>query len=62
LKELGLDEEEVTCLSYIQVNQKSSLLAVGGSKGQLYLIDLTTLSVVFTETDYIASELVFIQF
>ena len=62
LKELGLDEEEVTCLSYIQVNQKSSLLAVGGSKGQLYLIDLTNLSVVFTETEYIASELVFIQF
>jgi U3 small nucleolar RNA-associated protein 13 len=33
LKELGLNEEEVTCLSYIQVNQKSSLLAIGGSNG-----------------------------
>lgn len=62
LRELGLDEEEVTCMSYIQINQKSSILAVGGSKGQLYLIDLTTLAVIFTETDYIQSELAYLQF
>ena len=49
-------------MSYIQINQKSSLLAVGGSKGQLYLIDLTTLAVIFTETNYIQSELAYLQF
>ena len=60
LEKLGFDEEEVTCMQYVYVNQTKSLLVVGGSKGALCVIDLATLRIVFKETSYIASELAFV--
>lgn len=55
------NEEEVTCLQYIFVNASCSLLAVGGGKGQLCLIDIATLKISYLESDYISSEMAFIQ-
>lgn len=54
------NEEEVTCLQYIFVNASCSLLAVGGGKGQLCLIDIATLKISYLESDYISSEMAFI--
>ena len=63
LKELGLqDEEEVTCMQYVYLNAKSSLLAVGGGTGQLCVIDLATIRIVYKELDFIKSELAFIYY
>lgn len=60
LTELGLDEEEVTCMQYVYVSQTKSLLVVGGSKGQLCAVDLATLRIVYKETGFVASELAYI--
>lgn len=61
LQELGMqDEEEVTCMQYVYLNAKSSLLAVGGGTGQLCVIDLATIRIVYKESDFISSELAFI--
>lgn len=49
-------------MTYIQINEKSSLLAVGCGSGYLCLIDLTSISVVYSDRDFIQSELSFIQF
>ena len=32
-QELGLPDEEVTCLKYVYLNEKSSLLVIGGETG-----------------------------
>jgi hypothetical protein len=60
LIELGLDEEEVTCMQYVYVSQTKSLLVIGGSKGQLCAVDLATLRIVYKETGFVASELAYI--
>lgn len=55
-----MDEEEVTCMLYIYQDAKSSLLAVGGEKGSVTLIDLAKFRIVFKEQDFIKSELCWI--
>lgn len=60
LSELGSVEEEVTCMEYIWISSEKSMLAVGGSLGQLCVIDLSSLRITYAEKQYIASELTFI--
>ena len=49
-------------MQYIYINSKSSLLIVGGSIGQLFVIDMAKLNVIWVEKDFIASEIAFIYF
>ena len=60
LEKLGFNEEEVTCMQYISINEAKSLLLVGGSVGQLCVIDLASQRIVHKETAFVASELAFI--
>jgi hypothetical protein len=48
-------------MEYVWISSEKSLLAVGGSLGQLSVIDLSTLRIIYSETKYIASELAFIH-
>lgn len=47
-------------MQYVFVSQTKSLLVAGGSKGQLCVIDLATLRIVFKESAFVASELAFV--
>lgn len=44
------------------MNEKNSILAVGGATGQLCIIDLANLKLIYSETNFIPSELTFLQF
>ena len=44
-------DDEVTCLKYIWVNANKSLLVIGGAKGTLAVLDLSSLNIIYKERD-----------
>lgn len=62
-KQLGFDEEdEVTAMDYIYVNATTSYLAIGSGKGNLKILNLADISVIYTQEQFIDSEISFIQY
>ena len=56
------DEEEVNAMVYLTFGSQTSYLAVGTTSGQLTVLDLATMQPCFKEADFIASEIVYLQF
>ena len=61
-EENGHEEEEVNALVYLNFGGSTSYLAAAGTSGKLVIIDLTTMEASFVEQDYIASEVIFMQY
>lgn len=47
--ETNQDEIEVTAMQYVQISHDLSYLVVGGSSGQICIVDLTTMQVCWKE-------------
>ena len=53
---LSGEDDEITALQYVQVNETKSVLIVGSSTGQLLVIDLATFETIHKEKNHISSE------
>ena len=56
------DEEEVNSLVYLTFGGSTSYLAVAGTSGKLVILDLATMEPCFQESDFVASETVFLAY
>lgn len=55
------DEDEVNTMVYMTFGGQTSYLAIGGTSGKLVILDLATMEPCFVESEFIASETVFLH-
>lgn len=55
------EEDEVNTMVYMTFGGQTSYLAIGGTSGKLVILDLATMEPCFVESEFIASETVFLH-